>query len=134
MLALLTFIAALQASPAAAPSAVPAPTAAASPAASAEDPATTKIAVRELAAWQAGKPDWSHYVQSIPNATVQQVQSFLGGLGSITGPTFLKRVQPPGAPFALSVYSLKGTNASALMLLHVSDAGKIDLIYFRPAQ
>lgn len=133
MLALLTLAAALQTS--SQPSAAPSPTAsAAASAASAEDPGTTKIATQELAAWQAGKPDWSHYVKPIPDSTVQQVQAFLNSLGKVSGVTFLQNVQPQGVPVPLSVYSVKGASANAYLIIHVNAAGKVDEIFFKPAQ
>lgn len=119
MLPLLTLVAALQASPA------PSPT---------ENPAVTKMAQTELAAWEAGKPDWSHYIQSIPDATVKQVQAFLATLGAVKSVTFAQTVQPQGLPVPLSVYSVKAEKANAYLLIHVNDAGKIDEIFFKPAQ
>lgn len=135
MLTLLTLVAVLQASPqsSTAPSPVPTASAAAS-AASTEDPATTKIAKQELAAWQAGKPDWSHYAQSIPDATVAKVHTFLSSLGTVSSVTFLQKVQPQGAPVPVSVYLVKGANANAYLIIHVNDAGKVDGIFFKPAQ
>ena len=135
MLGHLLLAAVLQAAPSPASSAAPARAAsAASAAAPAENPAVTKIAHQELTAWQAGKPDWSHYIKQIDDSTVKQVQAFLSSLGPVSSLTFAQVVQPPGVPVPLSVYTIKGKNASAYMILHVNDAGKIDLVYFKPAQ
>ena len=119
MLPLLTLVAALQASPA------PSPT---------ENPAVTKTAQTELVAWEAGKPDWSHYVQSIPDTTVKQVQAFLATLGAVKSVTFVQTVQPQGVPVPLSVYSVQGDKANAYLLIHLNEGGKIDEIFFKPAQ
>lgn len=136
MLALLTLAAALQASPqpSESPSTAPSPAATASTAASTEDPAITKVAKQELAAWQAGKPDPSHYVKAFPDSTVQQVHAFLNSLGTVSSVTFVKNVQPQGAPWPLSVYLMKGANANGYLIIHVNDAAKVDFILFRPAQ
>lgn len=131
MLPLLAILAVLQtpvqtsAAPPSAPSA--------SPGSSAADPRTTKAARAELAAWEAGKPDWSHYIEPIPDATVKKVQAFLAALGPVSSPLFVKTIQPPGVPVPLSVYVLKGATASAYLIIHLNDAGKIDEIFFKPA-
>lgn len=118
MLPLLTLLAALQASPA------PSPT---------ENPSVTKTAQTELTAWEAGKPDWSHYIAPIPDATVKQVQAFLATLGAVKSVSFVQTVQPQGVPVPLTVYSVKGESANAYLLIHIDAAGKIDEIFFKPA-
>ncbi|HLI95213.1 MAG TPA: hypothetical protein VKT72_03880 [Candidatus Baltobacteraceae bacterium] len=127
MLALLTLVAALQASPAPA-STTTSPPAATAPA---EDPAITKLARAQYDAFSSGKLDASQYSVPIPQDAITQVQAGLTSLGPVKSVQFVKSVAVKGSN--VYVYKFTCANGAALEQLSVKD-GKINGIYFRPVQ
>lgn len=133
MLALLTLVAALEASPAPAASpAAPAAAASAAPApAVTEDPAITKLAREQYDAFAAGKVDQSQYSAAVPQAAISQVQAGLTSIGAVKSVAFVKGSTLAGS--MVYVYKFTCAKGAAYEQIAVKD-GKIDGIYFVPAQ
>lgn len=134
MLALLTLVAALEASPAPAASpAAPTPAASAAPApAATEDPSITKLAREQYDAFLAGKLDPSQYSVTIPKHSVQMAHLGLTTLGAVKSVTFVESAPINGS----MVYAYKFTcaNGSIYEQLSVDKNGKVNGIYFAQAQ
>ncbi len=129
MLALLTMVAVLQASPAPASTTSSPPAAAAT--APAEDPAITKLARAQYEAFASGKVDQTQYAQAVPQNAIAQVQAGLTALGPVKSVELVKTAVVKGSNVYL--YKFTCANGAAMETLAVKD-GKIDGIYFRPAQ
>ncbi len=136
MIALLTMLAALAASPApsASPDAAASPARAASAAPSAtpaENAAMAKLARAQFDAFAAGKIDKSRYSIDVPAASMAQVQLGLSSLGAVKSQTLLKTEQL--AQGKVYVYRFTCERGAAIEQFSIKD-GKINGIYFAPAQ
>lgn len=132
MLALLTLVAALEASPAPAASPSAAPAASSAPAASQpEDPNITKLAREQFDGFVAGKLDPSQYSVTVPKHSIAQAQAGLSSLGAIKSVVFMESAPVQGS--IVYVYKFTCANGAVLEQLSVKD-GKINGIYFAGAQ
>jgi hypothetical protein len=132
LLALLTLVAALEASPApaASPSAPPAAASSAPAASQPEDPSITKLAREQFDAFVAGKLDPSQYSITVPKRSIAQAQAGLSALGAIKSVSFVESAPIQGS----MVYAYKFTCANGAVLEQLSvKGGKINGIYFAPA-
>lgn len=131
MLALLTLLAAIEASPAPATSpAAATPAASAAPAAApAEDPAITKLAREQFDAFVAGKLDPSQYSVTIPKHSIAMAHAGLSALGAVKSVTFMESAPIQGS--MVSVYKFTCADGAVLEQISVKD-GKINGIYFAP--
>lgn len=128
MLALLALLSALQASPAPAASAAATSAATASPAPLPTDP--EQLARQQFAAFASGNVDARWYSAPLPAGAVDQVKTYLQGLGAIKSVALVKTADTPyGKAY---VYKFTCTNGAVLEQL-VAKGGVIQGIYFRPA-
>lgn len=134
MLAHLALIGILQSAPqpGASPEAVITPQPAATAAsANAEDPKVTKIAREQYDAFAKGNLDKSDYSVPIPAGAIAQVQAGLDALGPVKSVKFLGSMAMNGS--MMYQYEFTCAKGAAIETLSLKD-GKIDGIYFKPAQ
>ena len=130
MIALLTLLAAIQASPAPAARATSAPAAAATAApAPSEDPNVTNIARAQYDAFASGNVDQSLYPQPIPPETIAKVKTALTSLGAVKSVRLVRTMSVNGADGY--VYEFTCANGAVLEGLALKD-GKIAGIRFSP--
>lgn len=108
----------------------PQPAATSTPVAS-EDPKITKIARDQYDAFAKGNIDTSQYSVPIPAGAIAQVQAGLSALGAVKTVTFLGSRSMSGS--MMYQYKFTCANGAAIETLALKD-GKIDGIYFKPAQ
>lgn len=124
---------AILAAPAAALAQSPSPEPSASASAPVENPAVTKIARAQFEAWKSGKLDLDAYtsgVQAYFTADVKShVKQFLTSLGDVQSFTYAGS-RPAANGIFVETYRVTAAKGSALELIHLDDAGKIDSIFF----
>lgn len=126
MIAAIALLAALQTTPA------PAPSATSTPAAATALPADPEQLARfEWAEFASGKIDQSHFSQPIPQSAIDQLHQALPALGAIKSVTLLKKADTPYGPgYAYKVVCEKGAAIEQFTIKN----GTITGIYFTPAQ
>ncbi len=130
MIALITFLVALDS---AAPSNTAAPSTppSASPAAIGLPKDPEQLARFEFAEFASGKIDQSHFSQPIPQTAIDQLHQVLPSLGAIKSMTLIKKADTPAGPgYAYKVVCEKG----ALIEQFAVKDGTITSIWFAPAQ
>jgi hypothetical protein len=118
----------------------PSPSAAATPAPPSGPtpaPRISAAARAEFEAWQTGKIDLNHYIPEararFTDSTVKQISSqYLQPLGAVTAFTYVRQMVVTGQ--TLFVFRATCANGSADELISWDSAGKVQFIYFRPAQ
>lgn len=100
-----------------------------------ENPAVTKIAREQFEAWKSGKLDLTAYTSGAQvyfTADVKsQVKAALNSLGDLRSFTY-DGSRPAQNGIYVETYRITGAKGSALELIHLDDAGRIDSIFFAP--
>jgi hypothetical protein len=114
-------------SPAASPSAQPA----------VEDPAVTRIAKQQFEAWKAGAPDPALYMagvdQYFTSSIKARVKTFLTSIGDVQSFKYVGK-QLTAIGVSVDTYEITGSTGTAVETIHLDPKGKIDFLYFSPAQ